>query len=142
MSHAQGYYIPHGSHWPVVGSLGLLFTMVGTANWLNGADVGMFVMLFGVGTVVYMVFGWFATVIHESLGGSYNRQVDVSFLPHGRSVNRSAQVLSGRRFLSQQFPVEPTRQCICRCYSMSAWRVVSAHFEEASHWSRPVKSRI
>ena len=37
------YYVPHGSHWPIVGSIGLLFLMVGVSNWLNGSDAGFWV---------------------------------------------------------------------------------------------------
>jgi cytochrome c oxidase subunit 3 len=73
------YYVPHGSHWPIVGSIGLLFLMVGVSNWLNGADSGFWVMLTGVAVVVFMLFGWFGTVIGESQGGLYNAQVDKSF---------------------------------------------------------------
>ncbi len=73
------YYVPHGSHWPIVGSLGLLFLMVGVSSWLNGADFGFWVMLGGVGVLVFMLIGWFGTVIHESQGGLYNDQVDKSF---------------------------------------------------------------
>ena len=73
------YYVPHGSHWPIVGSLGLLFLMVGVSSWLNGADAGFWVMLGGVGVLVFMLVGWFGAVIHESQGGLYNEQVDKSF---------------------------------------------------------------
>ena len=73
------YYVPHGSHWPIVGSIGLLFLMVGVSNWLNGSDAGFWVMLTGVAVVVFMLFGWFGTVIGESQGGLYNAQVDKSF---------------------------------------------------------------
>lgn len=73
------YYVPHGSHWPIVGSIGLLFLMVGVSNWLNGSDSGFWVMLTGVAVVVFMLFGWFGTVIGESQGGLYNAQVDKSF---------------------------------------------------------------
>ena len=73
------YYVPHGSHWPIVGSLGLLFLMVGVSSWLNGADAGFWVMLGGVGVIVFMLIGWFGTVINESQGGLYNEQVDKSF---------------------------------------------------------------
>jgi len=80
MSHAQDkYYVPHGSHWPIVGSIGLLFLMVGVSTWLNGADAGFWVMLTGVAIVVFMLVGWFGTVIGESVGGLYNNQVDKSF---------------------------------------------------------------
>ena len=60
MAHAQGqYYIPHGSHWPIVGSVGLTTLLVGFASWLNGADFGQFVMLAGVVITLVMMFGWF-----------------------------------------------------------------------------------
>jgi len=80
MSHAQDrYYIPHGSHWPIVGSIGLLFLMVGVSSWLNGADAGFWIMMTGVAIVIVMLIGWFGTVIGESQGGLYNAQVDKSF---------------------------------------------------------------
>ncbi len=73
------YYVPHGSHWPVVGSVGLLFLMVGVSNWLNGAELGFWIMLFGFATLITMVVGWFSTVIGENQQGIYNAQVDRSF---------------------------------------------------------------
>jgi len=80
MSHADDhYYVPHGSHWPLVGSAGLLFLMVGVSNWLNGAEIGFWIMLCGVAVIVFMLIGWFGTVISESQGGLYNLQVDKSF---------------------------------------------------------------
>lgn len=80
MSHADDrYYVPHDSHWPIVGSIGLLFLMVGVSTWLNGADMGFWVMMGGVAIVIFMMIGWFGTVIGESQGGLYNDQVDKSF---------------------------------------------------------------
>ena len=73
------YYGPHGSHWPVVGSAGLLLLMTGVSTWLNGADAGFYIMLAGLLVIVFMITGWFGTVIGESQGGLYNAQVDKSF---------------------------------------------------------------
>ncbi|MGB5346877.1 MAG: cytochrome c oxidase subunit 3 [Woeseia sp.] len=79
-SHAENrYYVPHGSHWPIVGSIGLFFLMVGVSTWLNGTDSGFWVMMTGVAIMVFMLTGWFSTVIAESQGGMYNGQVDMSF---------------------------------------------------------------
>jgi len=75
----ERYYVPHGSHWPVVGSLGLLFLMVGVSTWLNGADAGFYIMLTGLAIIIFMITGWFGTVIGESVSGLYNAQVDKSF---------------------------------------------------------------
>ena len=80
MSHAENrYYVPHGSHWPAVGSVALLFIMVGVSTWLNGVDVGRWVMFAGIAGLIVMMTGWFGTVIAESQAGKYNSQVDVSF---------------------------------------------------------------
>jgi cytochrome c oxidase subunit 3 len=80
MAHAANhYYVPHQSHWPVVGSVGLLLLMVGVSSWLNGVEPGFWVMLAGFGVLVFMLFGWFGNVISESVDGKFNAQVDMSF---------------------------------------------------------------
>jgi len=73
------YYVPHGTKWPIVGSFGLLFTLGGAAFWLNEHPAGKVTMLLGVAIILFMVFGWFGTVIRESVAGTYNKQVDTSF---------------------------------------------------------------
>ncbi|NOX69004.1 MAG: cytochrome c oxidase subunit 3 [Gammaproteobacteria bacterium] len=80
MTHAEDrYYVPHGSHWPIIGSVGLFLLMVGVSSWLNGSDTGFWVMMSGVAVVVFMLAGWFSTVIGESVSGRFNQQVDMSF---------------------------------------------------------------
>ena len=73
------YYVPHGTKWPILGSFGLLFTLGGAAFWLNEHPIGKATMLLGVAIILFMVFGWFGTVIRESVSGAYNKQVDTSF---------------------------------------------------------------
>ncbi len=75
----QHYYVPHGSAWPIVGSVGLLLTMVGVSVWLNGSSPGLWVMMTGIAVLIVMVTGWFAAVISENQQGIYNAQVDTSF---------------------------------------------------------------
>lgn len=79
MSNNQRYYVPHGSHWPIVGAIGLLLTMVGVSTWLNGSDPAYWVFMSGLAVIVIMLVGWFGTVISESVDGVYNNQVGVSF---------------------------------------------------------------
>jgi len=73
------YYVPHGSHWPIIGSFGLLGTVGGAGLWLNEANIGKPIMAVGIALLLFMMFGWFGTVIRESLRGYYNKQVDTSF---------------------------------------------------------------
>ena len=74
-----GYYVPHGSHWPIVGSVGLITMLGGFAFFLNGTSAGSMFMIAGAAIIVFMLFGWFGTVISESEKGMYNDQVDKSF---------------------------------------------------------------
>jgi cytochrome c oxidase subunit 3 len=74
------YYVPHGTKWPIVGSFALFFTVFGAANWMNGhAGIGKGLMVLGIALLLVMLFGWFGTVIRESIAGFYNRKVDISF---------------------------------------------------------------
>lgn len=84
MVHAQGsYYLPKPSYWPLVGSIGLFLMLGGFAYALvNKTDAGMgnmTAMYAGMAIIVFMLFGWFGTVIRESQAGKYNDQVDVTF---------------------------------------------------------------
>ncbi len=73
------YYIPEPSRWPITASLVIFLMFVGGATMLNGASAGSVILGIGFLGFVYMLFGWFGTVIGESEGGIYNDQVDVSF---------------------------------------------------------------
>ena len=43
------YYVPHGSHWPIIGSFGLLGTVGGAGLWLNDAgSIGKPIMTVGI----------------------------------------------------------------------------------------------
>ncbi len=81
MSHQAdtSYYIPHGTRWPIIGSLGMITMLASAAIWLNGSAMAMWTFYAGVLIIVYMLFGWFGEVIRESESGKYNAQVDSSF---------------------------------------------------------------
>jgi cytochrome c oxidase subunit 3 len=79
MSQAARYFVPDPSRWPIFGSAALFCMASGTTLWINDAPWGKFVLIAGLCILVYMLFGWFGTVAHESEGGKYNQQVDLSF---------------------------------------------------------------
>jgi len=72
------YYVPHSSHWPIVGSIGLFTLMVGAVSVLNDWASG-WAFLPGALIIAVLFFGWFATVIGENQRGIYNLDVDRSF---------------------------------------------------------------
>jgi cytochrome c oxidase subunit 3 len=76
---ADSYYIPDGSYWPIIGSIGMTTLLVGFAMLLNESSMGSTVMIVGAAITIFMIFGWFRTVINENLSGTYNAQVDGSF---------------------------------------------------------------
>ena len=74
---ADSYYVPHGTNWPIIGSIGLATTVIGFANYLHGSSFIMTAI--GLGIVIFMMYGWFGQVVNESMSGMYNDQVDMSF---------------------------------------------------------------
>lgn len=80
MAHAHGeYYQPQPSYWPIIGSIALFIALGSFAGYLNGIEIGRYGMMAGIAILLFMMFGWFRTVIHESESGLYNEQVDRSF---------------------------------------------------------------
>src|SRR3990167_7131639 len=81
MSDQQGtYYLPGPSYWPITGSIALFCTLVGAANWLHDKWFGPYLFATGICLLIFMLFGWFGTVIRENRAGLLNDpQVDRSF---------------------------------------------------------------
>jgi len=77
-SNHGSYFIPEPSKWPLVGTIALLTTAIGAATSLHGGAPNI-VMGVGFLLIIYLLFGWFSSVIDESMKGSYNEQVDRSF---------------------------------------------------------------
>ena len=76
---ANHYYVPSPSIWPIIGSIALLFLGFGAALSVNKLPLGYGLLAIGFAILIYMLFGWFGTVVRESEGGKFNSQVDVSF---------------------------------------------------------------
>ncbi|MEP7154460.1 MAG: cytochrome c oxidase subunit 3 [Betaproteobacteria bacterium] len=75
-----GYYFAPPSKWPVVGSTALFFFASGLVLWMNQVQPwGYASLALGLSILVYMLFGWFGIVIHESESGLYNKQMDTSY---------------------------------------------------------------
>ncbi len=79
MQSRSDYYVPDGSYWPILGSIGMAAMLGGFASYLHGSLVGTISMILGFGIIIFMVFGWIGQVINESENGTYNLQVDKSF---------------------------------------------------------------
>jgi cytochrome c oxidase subunit 3 len=81
MAHAHdgGYYLPEPSRWPITASAGMFAMAVGAGSWINGLGAGKYILALGLLIVLYVVIGWFGTVIRENEKGLFNEQVDRSF---------------------------------------------------------------
>jgi len=73
------YYLPQPSRWPIIGACALLLTTSGAATWINRGAAGPYILAAGAALLIYMLVGWFGTVIRESEAGLYNKQVDISY---------------------------------------------------------------
>jgi len=75
---AGAYYVPHGSPWPILGSVALFCLMLGAVSFLNDW-AGGWSFIPGAALLAFMFFGWFSTVIGENQKGMFNLDVDKSF---------------------------------------------------------------
>jgi cytochrome c oxidase subunit 3 len=76
---SEKYYVPHGSPWPIVGSVALFTSVGGGALWLNHVHAGPWILTLGLLLLTTMFVGWFGVVIRESESRLYNEAVDRSF---------------------------------------------------------------
>ena len=87
MSEAPRYYVPHSSPWPIVGSTALFVTAYGAVNFIHqstekvGAEgsFGEPIFYAGLAMIAFMFFGWFGTVIKESVRGMNSGLLDRSY---------------------------------------------------------------
>jgi cytochrome c oxidase subunit 3 len=81
------YYVPHSSPWPIVGSVALAVTAYGAVNFIHQSTEkvaaegswGGPVFFIGLALVAFMMFGWFGTVIRESIQGLNSDMMDRSY---------------------------------------------------------------
>jgi cytochrome c oxidase subunit 3 len=76
---ADKYYVPHGSPWPIFGSVALFILMLGAATTLEHLSFGHYLLTGGLLLLFVLFFGWFKTVVEENEAGIYNMHVDRSF---------------------------------------------------------------
>ena len=87
MSETPRYYVPHSSVWPIVGSVALFLTAFGAATLIhqstdkvpNAGHFGGPIFFTGLAVLAFMMFGWFSTVIRESLRGLVSQELDRSY---------------------------------------------------------------
>ena len=87
MMEAPRYYVPHSSRWPIIGSSALAVLAFGAVHFIQQstdkveteASFGAPVFYIGLALIAYMFFGWFRSVISESVGGMNSKLLDRSF---------------------------------------------------------------
>jgi len=87
MNETPRYYVPHSSAWPIIGSVALFITAFGAASFIHQstekvaseASYGAPIFYLGLFAIAFMMFGWFRTVIRESLKGMVSAQLDRTY---------------------------------------------------------------
>lgn len=77
-THHGEYFVPEPSKWPLVGTIALLTTVIGAVNSIHQGSINL-ILIAGFLLIAYLLFGWFGSVISESMAGNYSNQVDRSF---------------------------------------------------------------
>jgi cytochrome c oxidase subunit 3 len=76
---APYYFVPAPSAYPVIAAVGLLFVILGAAQWINGAVWGAYSLAFGMLVWLGTLFQWFRESVRESEGGMYGHKIDLSY---------------------------------------------------------------
>lgn len=87
MSETPRYYVPHSSVWPIIGSVALFLSAFGAATFIQQStgkvaaegSYGQWIFFLGLALIAFMLFGWFRTVVRESLGGLFSGLLDRSY---------------------------------------------------------------
>lgn len=87
MNEAPRYHVPHSSVWPIVGATALFVLAFGTGSMIHQSTdkvaaegtYGVFFFFAGLILVAFMLFGWFGTVVRESVRGMNSGQMDRSY---------------------------------------------------------------
>lgn len=79
----EHYYVPAQSAWPILGAIGLFLIAFGAGSYVQQLNTpqssGGYILTAGIVVIISMIFGWFRTVINESMSGLYSKQMDRSF---------------------------------------------------------------
>ena len=78
-THEGHYFVPNPSPYPVILSAGLLSLTAGFIFNVNHFAAGTWMMLVGFLAILYVLFGWFGSIIRESESGAYKSWEDRSF---------------------------------------------------------------
>lgn len=73
------YFLPQPSQWPLIGASGLFLTVIGIINLIHGNWYGHYLFMSGALLLAYTMFGWFGTVINESLAGLHSAKMDKTY---------------------------------------------------------------
>jgi cytochrome c oxidase subunit III len=77
MAHAKNhdYHILPPSIWPFLGAVGAFVMLFGAVLWMH--DMGPWLGLIGLATVLYVMFAWWSDVVHESQVGDHTPVVSI-----------------------------------------------------------------
>lgn len=118
------YFVPQPSLYPVILSGGMFLLALGFVELINGYTLGKWVMLGGLGVILYVLFGWFGKVIHESQTGAYRDWEDLSFR-HGMIWFIGTEVMFFAAFFGALFYVRiisvPDLSGMVEAHGVSLW---------------------
>ncbi len=84
---APRYHVPDSSPWPIIGSVALFVTAFGAVTFIHQStekvaaegSFGQPIFFIGLALIAFMMFGWFGTVIRESVKGMNSGLLDRSY---------------------------------------------------------------
>jgi cytochrome c oxidase subunit III len=91
------YHLVKPSPWPLVGSISLFILALGGVAFMHGGLFGLekgtwWLMVIGLAGVLYTMYGWWAEVVRESIGGDHTPVVQIG-LRYGMILFIASEVM-------------------------------------------------
>jgi cytochrome c oxidase subunit III len=73
------YFVAEPSFWPLIGCLGLFFTVFGFVQIIHSGIFGPYILSAGIAFLIITMAGWFGSVVKESVAGLHSLQMDRTY---------------------------------------------------------------
>ena len=90
-THQHPYHLVEPSPWPLVGSISGLITAIGAIMFMHERDYGIFVLSFGLASILFTMFMWWRDVIREAEFQGHHTPIVQIGMRYGMMLLRGVQ---------------------------------------------------
>ena len=98
------YHLVEPSPWPLVGSISGLITAIGAIMFMHERDYGIFVLSFGLASILFTMFMWWRDVIREAEFQGHHTPIVQIGMRYGMMLFIASEVMFFNLYYQEGFP--------------------------------------